>query len=175
MARPSLLDIKRFFRAASQGRHSESRASGKLAGRVIGLGHALLSERGEVSGARLAKDAVAAYRALDPDGLRVFFDLLVEQFSPDPEEVERCASAYRDEPSQANLIALQHAVEPPRQELFRRLNMAPGGTGVLVDMRGWLLNEIGANPQWTRRRSPRDRRTVGSWTPAPCSCQEPVP
>jgi len=148
MARHSLLDIKRFFRAATQGRHSESRASGKLAGRVIALGHALLSERGEVSGGRLAKDAVAAYRALDPDGLRVFFDLLVEQFSPDPEEVERCAAAYRDDPSQANLIALQHAVEPPRQELFRRLNMAPAGTGVLVDMRGRLLNEIGANPQW---------------------------
>jgi malonyl-CoA decarboxylase len=148
MARPSLLDLKRFFRAATHGRHPESRATGRLAGRVIALGHALLSERGEVSGARLAKDAVAAYRAFDADGLRVFFDLLVEQFSPDPQEVERCAGAYRSEPSQSNLIALQHAVEPPRQELFRRLNMAPGGTGVLVDLRGRLLSELGANPQW---------------------------
>ncbi len=148
MARPSLLDLKRFFRAATHGRHPESRASGRLAGRVIALGHALLSERGEVSGARLAKDALAAYRSLDPEGLRVFFDLLVQQFSPDPEQVERCASAYRDEPAQANLIALQHAVEPPRQELFRRLNIAQGGTGALVDMRGRLLNEITARPEW---------------------------
>jgi malonyl-CoA decarboxylase len=148
MARPSLLDLKRFFRTAAQRRRPESRASGRLAGRVIALGHALLSERGEVSGARLAKEAVAAYRALDTEGLRVFFDLLVEQFSPDPDEVARCADAYRSEPSQVNLITLERAVEPPRQELFRRINMAPGGTGVLVDMRGRLLSEVAARSEW---------------------------
>jgi malonyl-CoA decarboxylase len=148
MTRPSLLDFKRFFRGATQRRRPESRTSGRQAGRLVALGHALLSERGEVSGARLAKEAVAAYRALDAEGMRVFFDLLVEQFSPDPEEVARCAAAYRSEPSQANLITLQHAVEPPRQELFRRLNMAPGGTGVLVDMRGRLLGEVAARPEW---------------------------
>ncbi|TMG84987.1 MAG: hypothetical protein E6H78_08350 [Betaproteobacteria bacterium] len=148
MARASLFNLKRFFRAAARERRAESRAGGRLAGRVIALGQALLSERGEVSGARLAREAVAAYRALDAEGLSVFFDLLVKQFSPDPDEVERCADAYRGEPTQANLIALQYAVEPPRQELFRRLNMAPGGTGVLVDMRGRLLGEVGAKPEW---------------------------
>jgi malonyl-CoA decarboxylase len=78
----------------------------------------------------------------------VFFDLLVDEFSPDPEGLERFADAYRREPSQANLILLQQAVEPPRQELFRRLNMAPGGTGVLVEMRRQVLRDLGANPQW---------------------------
>ncbi|HEX8012691.1 MAG TPA: malonyl-CoA decarboxylase [Casimicrobiaceae bacterium] len=149
MARSSLLTFKRFFRSATRRRRPESRASGRQAGRVIALGHALLSERGEVSGARLAKEAVAAYGALDAEGLRLFFDLLVEQFSPDPDEVARRADAYRSEPSQANLISLVRAVEPPRQELFRRLNMAPGGTGVLVDMRGKLLSEAAARPEWS--------------------------
>ena len=148
MARPSLFNLKRFFRAAERRQRGVSRTTGRQAGRAIALCHALLSERGEVSGARLARDALSAYHALDESGLGVFFDLLVEQFSPDPEEVERCADAYRSEPTQANVIALQHAVEPPRQELFRRVNMAPGGTGVLVDMRGRLLRHLADKPEW---------------------------
>jgi len=145
--RTSLFQLKRFFGTASGGR-AASRATGHRAGRMVALCHALLSERGEVSGARLAREALAAYHALDEISLRLFFDLLVQQFSPDPEAVERCAAAYRDAPTQANLIALQSAVEPPRQELFRRLNMAPGGTGVLVDMRERLLNEVRDKPEW---------------------------
>lgn len=107
-----------------------------------------MSERGEVSGARLAREALAAYRALDDAAAAVFFDLLAKEFSPDPRAVERCAQAYRDDPSQANLLRLQQAVEPPRQELFRRLNMAPGGTALLVDMHRRVLQDRGANPQW---------------------------
>ena len=107
-----------------------------------------MSERGEVSGARLAREALAAYRALDDSAASVFFDLLAKEFSPDPRAVERCAQAYRDEPSQANLIRLQQAVEPPRQELLRRLNMAPGGTALLVDMHRRVLQDLAANPQW---------------------------
>ena len=54
----------------------------------------------------------------------------------------RAAAAYAAEPSQANLVRLQTAVEPPRQELFRRFNMAPGGTPVLVEMRGLILRTL---------------------------------
>jgi malonyl-CoA decarboxylase len=147
--RPSLLHLKRYLRSASREGRAASRAAGHHAGRVVALCHALLSERGEVSGARLAHDAVAAYRELDEASLALFFDLLVRQFSPDPAEVERCADAYRDEPSQANALALQQAVEPPRQELFRRLNMASGGTALLVDMRGRLLQRAGEKPDWS--------------------------
>ena len=50
------------------------------------------------------------------------------------------------EPSQANLIRLQRAVEPPRQELFRRLNMAPGGMALLVEMRRRLLSGLPSIP-----------------------------
>ena len=107
-----------------------------------------MSERGEVSGARLAREALAAYEALDPAAASVFFDLLAEEFSPDPDVVGRYAQAYRDDPSQANLILLQQASEPPRQELFRRLNMAPGGTAVLVDMHARVLRNLSEHAQW---------------------------
>jgi malonyl-CoA decarboxylase len=122
----------------------------------------LLSERGEVSGARLAREALAAYRALDESSLGLFFDLLVRQFSPDPGSVERCAEAYRNDPSQAHLLALQRAVEPPRQELFRRLNMAPGGTALLVNIRGRLLQQIRDKPEWAGIEADL-AHLLGSW------------
>ena len=139
--------FRRLFGTFPRPPASSSTDAGRAGRAVISLCHALLSERGEVSGARLAAEVLAAYQALDPAALDTFFDLLVEQFSPEPEEVQRAADAYAREPSQGHLIRLQSAVEPPRQELFRRFNMAPGGTGVLVEMRRQLLLTIDKHPQ----------------------------
>ena len=113
---------------------------------VAALCHGLLSERGEVSGARLATDVLSAYQALDAQARDAFFDLLAAEFAPDPADVERAADAYRANPSQANLVHLQTAVEPPRQELFRRFNMALGGISMLVEMRRELLPTLGEHP-----------------------------
>lgn len=120
----------------------------RKARKAAGLCHALLSERGEVSGAALAREVLSAYQGLPEEGLPAFFELLVSEFSPDPEEVGRAADAYRSDPSPDHLIWLQRAVEPPRQELFRRLNMAPGGTAALVAMRRRVLQELRARPRW---------------------------
>ena len=95
---------------------------------VIALCHALMSEKGEVSGSRLANEVVAAYNPLSPAGQNVFFSLLVEQFSPDQRAIAKAADAFKADPSDNNLFRLQEAVEPPRQELFRRFNIATGGT-----------------------------------------------
>jgi malonyl-CoA decarboxylase len=111
------------------------------------LSRALLSERGEVSGARLAKEAIDTYQALDTRGVEAFFDRLTNGFSPDPTTVQIASEAYRTDPSQANLMRLQNAVESPRQELFRRMNMASGGTAVLVAMRRRLLASLDAHPE----------------------------
>jgi len=114
---------------------------------AIAMCHALLSERGEISGARLAADVLVAYKSLDSAALDIFFDLLINEFSLDPEQVQQAAEAYRAEPSQMNLVRLQAAVEPPRQELFRRFTMVPGGTAVLLDMRRQLLRTLNEHPQ----------------------------
>src|SRR5579862_7630997 len=117
----------------------------QAARKVIALCRNLLSERGEISGIRLAGEALAAYQnldgALDGAARDTFFDLLFQEFSPDPEAVGKAGDAYRSDPSAAHLALLQRVVEPPRRELFRRLNMAPGGIQVLVAMRGRLLRE----------------------------------
>jgi malonyl-CoA decarboxylase len=127
---------------------SASLQSPRDASRTIECCEALLSARGEVSGATLANEALAAYRSLSRVGLGVFFDFLVNQYSPDQKLVERCGEAYREEPSHANLIRLRQAVESPRQELFRRLNLGRNGTASLVNIRRRVLRGLNDNPKW---------------------------
>jgi malonyl-CoA decarboxylase len=117
------------------------RAATRTSRKAIALCHSLLSERGEVSGSRLAAEALDAYQGLDDRGRRAFFDSLIREFSPDPHEVGRAGDAYRSDPSPEHLARLQKVVEPPRQELFRRLNQAPDGTRILVAMRSQVLQE----------------------------------
>jgi len=116
---------------------------------LVRLCEALLGERGEVSGAALAREALAAWQALDARGREQFFDILAEEFSPPPEAVGKAADAYRDDPTPRNLLRVQEAAEPARQELFRRLNMAPGGTATQVEMRSTILRGIKAHPAWS--------------------------
>ncbi|MBI2295482.1 MAG: malonyl-CoA decarboxylase [Betaproteobacteria bacterium] len=138
--------IKRLFRSVvSPG--ARARADRRARNAVL-LCQALLSERGEVSGAALAREALSAYRELPEPGLATFFDLLVSEFSPDPQRVIAASEAYRANPSPDHLIHLQREVEPPRQELFRRFNMAPGGTAALVAMRWHVLEALKSHPDW---------------------------
>ncbi len=137
--------LRRLFRANGE---KAPRGALREARRAVALCHALMSERGEVSGARLAHEALAAWQSLDAEALAAFYDLLVAEFSPEPEALARAFDSYRADPSQANLIRLEQAIEPPRQELFRRLNMANGGTAVLVEMRRQVLAGLPRHAQW---------------------------
>jgi malonyl-CoA decarboxylase len=137
---------QRFIRRLLGRLSSVERAPDLEAPRAIEICRALLSERGEVSGGRLAAEVIASYQAMSPAAVEVFFDLLAEEFSPDPETVGRAAENYRREPTSANLLELQAVVEPQRQELFRRFNLAPGGTAALVDMRRRLLQTLAERP-----------------------------
>jgi malonyl-CoA decarboxylase len=116
--------------------------------RAESLCHALLSERGEAAGTALARETLDACESLDDADRARLFDALARDFSPDPERVARAAEAYRRDPSATNQVQLQAAVEAPRQELFRRLNMAPGGTTALVALRRKLLGALPQHPEW---------------------------
>jgi malonyl-CoA decarboxylase len=116
--------------------------------RAISLCNSLLSERGEVSGARIAEEIFSLYNAMEPPMRAAFFDALSSEFSPDPETVGTAGEAYRKAPTPRNLARLQRVVEPPRQELFRRLNMTPGATATLVSLRQEVLGGLAGNPEW---------------------------
>jgi hypothetical protein len=49
--------------------------------------------------------------------------------------------------ARGQLIALTQAVEPPRQELLRRLNRAPGGTAAILRLRRALLRALPRKPE----------------------------
>jgi malonyl-CoA decarboxylase len=115
---------------------------------LLSLCDALLSERGEYASTALARDALAAYQDLNERQRDEFFDALARNYSPSPEAVGRAAAAYQAAPTAENLSRLQDTVESARQELFRRLNMAPGGTAELVEMRRQLLKGLETHPHW---------------------------
>ncbi len=120
----------------------------RQAAETVALLRALLSERGESSGRTLAQRALDSYHGLDDAGRAALFDTLSTAFSPAPEDVARAAEEYRSAPSPRTLARLQHVVEPVRQEIFRRLNMATGGTAAIVGMRAWLLARLDQHPSW---------------------------
>src|SRR3954470_21610417 len=109
--------------------------------RLVASCHKLLSERGEAAGVSQAKVTLDLYRDLDNGEQARFFTALLREFSPDPVRVVAASEAYRDDPSAAHLAQLSAAAEPPRQELLRRLNRAPGGTAAILRMRQRLLEE----------------------------------
>lgn len=116
---------------------------------LAALGDLLLSRRGEASGVALARALVSAYDAATAEERRAFLALLAERFGPDRAAVDAAIAALgRGEPDAVETL---HAVsEPRRQELLRRLNLAPGGTAALVRMREELLKHLRDQPELRR-------------------------
>jgi malonyl-CoA decarboxylase len=109
---------------------------------LIELCEALLSGRGEASGVALARDILARYATLTIGPRIAFFEALGTTFGHDSTRIEAAVAAWEAAPSPANAAELHRASEPRRLELFRRLNLAPGGTAALVRMREQLLDAM---------------------------------
>ncbi|GLR54672.1 malonyl-CoA decarboxylase [Shinella yambaruensis] len=99
----------------------------------------LLSSRGEASGMALAKDILDRWRTFDTEKQREFMRMLLARFGPKTERLEAAIDTYRASQSPKALLELHVAAEPRRQELIRRLNLAPNGIATLVAMREVLL------------------------------------
>ena len=110
------------------------------------LARALVSGRGEASGVAIARELLDRYARLDAAERLRFFTFLATQMRPDPEGVTAAAQAHLDDPSDASLAKLQQALESPRVEFFRRLNLAPGATPEIVGMRRDLLRVPPTDP-----------------------------
>jgi len=109
---------------------------------LIELCDALLSGRGEASGTAMAREVLDRYRRLDEAGRLSFFRTLASSYGPEREKLAKAIKAWRAQPNKADASDLHFASEPRRQELIRRLNRAPGGTGELVAMRADLLSAM---------------------------------
>ena len=100
---------------------------------------ALLTGRGEASGLALASEILTRYRSLKDADRAAFFRALADGFGPDPMRVQDAVARWSATGDEASASEIHYATEPRRQELFRRLNRAPGGTAALVAMRADLL------------------------------------
>ena len=112
---------------------------------LIELCEALLSSRGEASGTAMAREVLDRYHHLDQPDRLAFFETLARNYGPDREKLSQAIETWRAQPSDDDASDLHFASEPRRQELIRRLNRAPGGTGELVAMRADLLKVLKSN------------------------------
>lgn len=114
--------------------------------RLSAASAALMGRMGDASRVAVAKEALAAYQELDDEGRRLFFGRLRDDFGADAEAVNRAYTTWQKDPTELNAGALWIVAEPQRQELLRRLNLAPGATWLLVQMRADLLVAIREDP-----------------------------
>ncbi len=136
--------------------------AGSFRERARSLADALISERGEVLGTVLAAELVHLVKGASGAERFELYELLATAYGQEPRKVQVAAERWRNDQSPESYARLMAAVEPPRQELFRRMNMAPGGTAVLVKLREDLIRQLRDNP----RLAPVDhdlRHLLGSW------------
>ena len=110
------------------------------------LAKSLLSQRGEASGAAIARELHGVLRRLAVDDRRNFQQFLATDFAPDATVVRSAAETYLSAPSAEAAALLAQATDPPRQELLRRMNTAPGGTNALVAMRKEVASRLRDEP-----------------------------
>jgi malonyl-CoA decarboxylase len=111
------------------------------------LASALLSERGEASGALVARELHHVLRTLDANSLHDFQHYVATAFQPDRSLLRAAAERYLADATAEAAAALARAADPPRQELLRRMNMAPGGTGALIAMRSDIAARLSDEPE----------------------------
>ena len=110
---------------------------------LVQLCEELLSGRGEASGVALAREILSALRRADHRPADRLLRGAGEPVRRRPYPAQRgghgLARTRPPTPPQPRSIS---AAEPRRLELFRRLNLAPGGTAALVRMREQLIDAM---------------------------------
>lgn len=124
-----------------------ARNQARTAEGLITLCRQLIGGSGEASNLALATEVLDGYSSLDRSEKTAFFKALNEGLGAPRDALEAAARAYLADPSISHEMALSLAAEPPRRELLRRLNHAPGATLRLVRMREDLLKDIKEHPE----------------------------
>ena len=132
------------------------------AGSIETLARDLLSERGEATSMARADAIGRLYGSLSKEQREFFHLFLALNFLPESTRLKAAAKAYLNAPTPETVAELAVASEPPRQELIRRMNVAPGATALLVRMREELLAGLESQPQ-LRPLEQDLRRMLASW------------
>ncbi len=106
----------------------------------------LLQLKGEASSVAIAEEIIRHYRSASDADKQGFFRYLHAELGTNPAVVEKAIKEWQAKPTGQNLQALGMACDPPRLELLRTLNTAPGGTLALIGMREDLLKLPAEDP-----------------------------
>ena len=117
---------------------------------IISLCDDLLSNKGVVFGITVARDITNLYQDLSHQNKLIFFKEINKKYKPDHQKVNDAIKIYTKNQNEKNLTELFLASEGSRRELFRRMNIAPNGTSIIVKIREDLLKFIENNKELTQ-------------------------
>ena len=112
---------------------------------IIRLCDELLSNKGMVFGITVARDITNLYQELSQENKLRFFKKINEKYKANDGEVSEAIKVYSQSQNEKNLSKLFITAEGKRRELFRRMNIAPNGTSIIVKLREDLLNFLHDN------------------------------
>ena len=114
---------------------------------LIELCDDIISFKGVASGIAIARQIAFKYKNLTNDEKLNFFLQINERYKANLEQVQIFADDFLKDPTENSLNKLNSVSEGMRQELIRRMNMAPNGTLFLVNMREDLIKFLPKNPE----------------------------
>lgn len=114
---------------------------------IIKLCDELLSNKGMVFGITVARDITNLYQELSNENKLNFFKKINERYKANSKEVNEAIKVYSQSQNEKNLSKLFITAEGKRRELFRRMNIAPNGTAIIVKIREDLLKFLQNNKE----------------------------
>ena len=112
---------------------------------ILSLCDDLISNKGAAFGITVARDVTKLYQALSFDNKLIFFKKINEKYKANFTEVDEAINFYKISPNEKTLANLFKVSSGKRRELFTRMNMAPNGTSVIIELREDLLKILKDN------------------------------
>ena len=112
---------------------------------ILSLCDDLISNKGAAFGITVARDVTKLYQGLSTDNKLIFFKRINEKYKASFMEVDEAINLYKVSPNEKTLANLFKASSGKRRELFTRMNMAPNGTSIIVELREDLLKVLKDN------------------------------
>jgi len=114
---------------------------------ILSLCDDLLSHKGAAFGITVSRNITELYKTLSAENKLLFFKKINEKYKPSFTKVDEAINVYKNSPNEKTLADIYKVSEGSRRELFRRMNMAPNGTSVIVDLREDLLKILKENKE----------------------------
>jgi len=112
---------------------------------ILSLCDDLISHKGAAFGITVARSVTELYQSLSEENKLLFFKKINEKYKPSFTKVNQAIDIYKDSQNERTLTDLFKILEGSRRELFRRMNMAPNGTSIIVALREDLLKNLNEN------------------------------